>query len=271
MNLNHFQQLITKPTRIFKNSKTIIDLAFTNAPTIVSDISVIENDISDHFAIACKISCILPKLSYSFVNKRDFSKFDVNEFFEHAKYVNFHHTEYFQCAHEAADFLESKIQIIVDQFAPFKTQKVRCQNPQYWKSHYITKLVKLKKKAFQTFISQGSDKNSKYWEDYKCIRNKVANAIKSAKKKAMGNILHDNTLSSWQKIDLFKGTKKSNNSNIEELESDGLKITEDQEIANALNCYFAGIGTKLNNTAKVKQSTDQSSSRKCRQKRYSPE
>lgn len=250
MSLYHFQQLIKKPTRVFKNSRSIIDLIFTNTPSMVVNSEVIENDISDHFAIACKVSCQLPKLSHSFVNKRDYTKFNETEFFEHAKYVSFHHAESMQCAHKAAEFLENKIETVVDQFAPFKSKNILSQNPHYWRSSYISKLVKLKKKAFHEFIRKGSDKTSIYWEDYKSIRNKAANAIAYAKKKAMGNILHDNALSNWHKIKFFKGSNKMTNNDIQELEVEGLKITEDQEIANKLNSYFSGIGTELNEAAK---------------------
>jgi hypothetical protein len=42
-----FQQLISDPTRITANSKTLIDLAFTNKPELINSSGVIHLGISD--------------------------------------------------------------------------------------------------------------------------------------------------------------------------------------------------------------------------------
>ena len=51
MSLNNFRQLITEYTRIFKNSKTIIDLLFTNTDNLIADHRVVKCDISDHYML----------------------------------------------------------------------------------------------------------------------------------------------------------------------------------------------------------------------------
>jgi hypothetical protein len=47
------------------------------------------------------------------------------ELFNFAKYQNFHETENFLCPNKAAEFLDHKINIVVDQFAPLKTFRIR--------------------------------------------------------------------------------------------------------------------------------------------------
>ena len=66
--------------------------------------------------------------------------------------------------------------------------------------------MKETKNAFDNFIDSGFDKSSRSWDIYKAFRNKKNNAIRDAKKAAMGNILNDPSLSKWEKIRIFKGT-----------------------------------------------------------------
>ena len=81
MRLHQYEQLVKEYTRCFKNSKTIIDLIFTNAQSLVSEHNVIKSDISDHYAIQLKVNLKRPKAGFSYVTKRDFKKFDEVEFF----------------------------------------------------------------------------------------------------------------------------------------------------------------------------------------------
>ena len=114
----------------------------------------------------------------------------------------------------------------------------------------VTLLMKETKNAFDNFIDSGFDKSSRSLDNYKAFRNKKNNAIRDAKKAAMGNILNDPSLSKWEKIRIFKGTN-TDPGKIEELEIDGTKCTENLKIANGLNEFFSTIGAKLNDQARV--------------------
>ena len=53
-------QLITKPTRVTKNSKSLIDLCITNSPDRIVDSGVIPLGISDHSLVyMCRKSFII--------------------------------------------------------------------------------------------------------------------------------------------------------------------------------------------------------------------
>ena len=51
--LNGFTQLITKPTRITKDSQTLIDIITTNSVENISHIDVIDKSLSDHDMVVC--------------------------------------------------------------------------------------------------------------------------------------------------------------------------------------------------------------------------
>ena len=169
------------------------------------DHQVIKTDISDHFTIKLKMNCKPPKPVFSYISKRDFQKFDDQEFFEFAKLINFHSIERIDDVHRAAEILESKVENLVDQFAPFKTQRLMQKNNLCWKCPQASKLVKLKKDAFSDFVSSGFDKTSLAWEKYRIARNKANNAVRDAKKKAMNAVLNDDSFDQWQKIKIFQG------------------------------------------------------------------
>ena len=91
MSLNSFEQLVDTPTRCFKDSKTVIDLLFTNNHNLVKSHQVQNCDISDHFAVECCINTKKSKNTFSIITKRDFRKFDAAKFFESVKNFDFHH------------------------------------------------------------------------------------------------------------------------------------------------------------------------------------
>ena len=95
------------------------------------------------------------------------------------------------------------------------------------------------KAAFQDCIDSGFDKSSESWLIYTAIRNKKYNGIRGAKRAALEGFMLDNPLSQCEenKIDL--------------LEIDGIKCTDNSEIASGLNQYFSTIGIKLHNEANI--------------------
>ena len=217
----------------------------------MSEHHVIKTDISDHFAIKLRANCKPPKPVFSYITKRDFHKFDHCEFFEFAKFINFHDVEKINDVHRAAECLESKVENLVDQFAPFKTQRLIQKNNLCWKCPVASQLIKLKKEAFLDFVDSGFDKNSIAWENYRVVRNQANNAVRDAKKRAMNAVLHDDSLDPWQKIKIFQGKNQQCNNVIDEIDYLDSKFTESFEIANNLNNYFSNIGVKLNEEARL--------------------
>ena len=109
MSLHNFEQIIDVPTRCFKDSKTIIDLLFSNCSDLIQNHKVLNCDIIDHFAIECQLTLQKQMKTYSFITKRDFRKFDEFEFFEGTKYFDFHSVENLSCPHQAAEMLEKHV------------------------------------------------------------------------------------------------------------------------------------------------------------------
>lgn len=241
-----FSQLMNSYTRVTSNSKTIIDLCFSNDALFCNPV-VLELDISDHFAIKCNINLGKPVSVPNTTRKRDFRKFNESEFFNYAKYVNFYKASEISCAHQAADFLENVICNIVDQFAPYRLFKPKnVQIP--WITKEIKYLAKQKRLLFRNYIKSGAQKMSSEWSIYKSCRNKLANIIKAAKRQSYEQKLTDSNLGVWDKINLFRHNNSKSNCTIDKLKVDDKVIMEPIEISKCLNEFFASVGTKLNNS-----------------------
>lgn len=248
MSLHSFTQYITEPTRKIDNnsSGSIIDLVFSNSSQITNCFVTI-SDISDHYQISSILSSkkVAPIKENTILYKRDFSKFDPDEFFDHAKYVAFHKTEDFACPHEAAEYLENSTSNLINQFAPFKHKSLK---PAVitWKNSFTMSLIKIKNRLFKAFKASGEDKNSTRWAVYKEARNKAANAIKTSKAKSIKAIIDNPDLDIWTKIRLVRGKNIHSCGKVEEIIHNNTSFKTDEGIANSLNNYFSTIGFNLN-------------------------
>ena len=75
-----FQQLISDPTRITANSKTLIDLAFTNKPELINGSGVIHLGISDHSLIYIQKTISVPRKEPKVIKSRNFKHYNSNNF-----------------------------------------------------------------------------------------------------------------------------------------------------------------------------------------------
>ena len=81
----HLRQLIVLPTRITKESSTLIDLIYASEPSYITSSGVIQLGISDHFGIlASRASNKAKKGSQDqlTIEYRDFNAFDESKFLE---------------------------------------------------------------------------------------------------------------------------------------------------------------------------------------------
>lgn len=81
--------------------------------------------------------------------------------------------------------------------------------------------MKIKKKEFSEYVKSRLLKSMHQWEQYKQIRNKVANAMRAAKKVAMKHILSDTGKMQWEKIKLLKGSDTCRNMKTDVITIDG--------------------------------------------------
>ena len=118
-------QVIENPTRITKNTSTLIDLVLTGSPENVKKTGVVDvPGISDHCLVYLSYALKKPKYKPKMVTRRDLHNFKEESFTEEiaqADWVDVHTAD---DANEKAAIFEKNFSTILDKHAPFKTFRV---------------------------------------------------------------------------------------------------------------------------------------------------
>ena len=189
---------IDKPTRVHRNSATLIDNIFTNKTegNIISGNLI--SDVSDHFAQFCISQSPISKGKPARLLSRDFSNFTERNFINGLLLINWDHSvpddetnvnKLFSCFY-------NKLNKIVNKHAPFKSisrRKVKC-----FSKAWIT--TGIRRTSIQTKNKFLSEDNS---ATYKLYRNKILTLTRLSKKLYFHNYFQSNTNNlkrTWQGI-----------------------------------------------------------------------
>ena len=247
--LNSFSLIpvISKPTRIAQNSATLIDnICLRNPIDFIAGLFNI--DISDHLPIflikenffqspkpnQCKI------LTYRLINDDTIDLFRNNV----AAY-NFNDIIDTNDCTVSVTMLEEVLHEIYNNCCPIKTKVFspkRLKKP--WINNEILLNIKKRQNYFNLF------KLGKISVDtYNRFRNNVTSQIRNSKKNYYLNLFEkykSNTKATWHAINnILKPQHKSKAQSIKKLLFNNIELTENIDIANALNSFFCNIGTDI--------------------------
>lgn len=180
-------QVINEATRVTESSKTLIDHIITDksvelvntgvidAPSIVDSRGM---SITDHKLVYCDVLCRREKMGHKFVRYRNFSRFDLNKAVTHLSEMNWDEVKETNDVEKIETFIREKILKIYNEYAPMVCKKVTKKYAP-WRSKQIIELTKEKNKSLNKFRKS---KQTKDWETYKVIRNRLNNYIRRSKK-----------------------------------------------------------------------------------------
>ena len=77
-----FKQIITEPTRITKDTKSLIDLIAVNCPVNIRDSGVISSHLSDHELVYCVRKINWKRAPSQIKTFRNYAKYDSKRFSE---------------------------------------------------------------------------------------------------------------------------------------------------------------------------------------------
>ena len=123
----HLQQLIDLPTRITKESSTLIDLIYTSEPSYITTSGVIQLGISDHFGIVASRASNKAKKGrqdHLMIQYHDFKAFDESKFLEDVDSVPWSLIDIYDEIYDKVDTFYQLINQLLDWHAP-KRQKKR--------------------------------------------------------------------------------------------------------------------------------------------------
>lgn len=260
---HHFLPMITRPTRIIGPSSTLIDNILTNVPTRVIDSVIVAADISDHLPVLIHL---------------DLTPLSNNESAIHlSRNVNDSNMEQFKsllleidwslvldsCNQNnptaAYDSFVGLFKAAYDKAFPLlpRTRHKRHSPRQPWMTSGLLKSCRTKSKLYLKMIKHPTATNKanyiSYRNKFKSLRIKTEkNYYASEFQKYNSDLKH-----TWKVIRSILNTS-NNNTKIDELCINGVKITDAETMAERFNSYFSSIAQTLSDKIPASQQTFQS-------------
>lgn len=204
-------QIIKDPTRVTSSSISLIDLIITNLDNNLCTAIVENNQLSDHFAIKCKVK-INSHIQESFktIKFRNLKNINFNQFQDDLERMPWPLIYESDDVNIKIDLLNKYILDLFELHAPLQSRKSKKTKPYMpWITENIKLMQKLRDRALGRYRKT---RLIQHWDYYKQLRN-VTNAAIKAEKRAYLNYTFSNTniKEKWrvlQKLNVAKKTSK---------------------------------------------------------------
>ena len=254
MYASSFYPLITKPTRITKNTATLIDNIFVNNVSRISKKGILISDLSDHLPIFCTTNQALETTTQTEKNKRVINKKNINRLNEQISQTNWEEIVQIDNPETAYNNFMDKLKTIWHKSANPEVKNKETKTSTYSKPWITTGFLvslKAKNKLYKQFLKNPSITNE---EKYKKYRNKFNNLKRIAKKRyyeLQVDEAKNNMKQTWNIINELIGKKSKQNAKLPSQFMDNTDtITIPNEIANRFNNYFTNVGPTLSRQIK---------------------
>ena len=228
-------QHITVPTRVTRNSSSIIDHVYSTCPNFVQEISVPEIGISDHFPVAITYKYSKGNIGNRIqsITYRSFNNLDLDKFLMDLAKTNFDLVETINDPCKALDHFYLMLNNCLSKHIPVKVKQVKKLRQPDWFNEEI-------KQAIRT---RNNFKQGHNFYMYKIWRNKVTAIFNKSKKDYFNKAIQSKTDSKtiWKNLQRIS----SNEKNPYELPDNLIVDDSDEEgtvnVINALNRHFVNI------------------------------
>ena len=244
----YFQPFILQPTRITDHSATLIDNIFLNSieHSIIS--GNIVYDLTDHLPNFIIINKLLDTTDDVNCFRRDYSKFNEENFIHDMSQINWQHVLYPNSGpSDMFNRFYSKLLEKVDEYVPLK--KVSKNELKFlskpWITSGIKKSIKTKNKIYHKYLKT---KSTYYLCKFKIYRNKINHLLKISKKTYYNEYFQKYSKDGkmlWNGIKTIVNYKLKKKQNINEITVNDTSITDSKTIAEEFNKYFSLVGPNL--------------------------
>ena len=177
--LNGLKQLLTLPTRITKNSMSLLDHVLTNSADRVPQFEVVGTGLSDHQKNYCTRKITRTKSNvYKYIETRSLKNYSQTLFPDKLRKINFPDYQNFKDINDAYSDFTEKVTSVIDEIAPIKEILVK-NNTQDWFDAEINEEIERRDKSFAKLKKSRRHSDN---ESYKKARYKVQRMIKNKKK-----------------------------------------------------------------------------------------
>ena len=220
-------QMISQPTRVTPNSKTLIDHIYTSTEENISCVNVKELTVRDHYAIFGnrKINSFVRKHSHQTITYRSFKHFDEIAFVDDLRQIPWEILDTFDDVNECVQVWNILFLEIVNKHVPLKQYRVRRDHQPDWLTPEIIDTIKERNKCK---INGNQSK-------YVLLINKVSSMIRSAKNDMYKTKIEkgkDDPRTIWKIFKEFGASRKSGaKDSILGLKENDRLISDENEIA----------------------------------------
>ena len=232
-----FKPIVTKPTRVFNNSATLLDHIWVNfEPVRNFHTSIILSGITDHFPVVYHMQTG----NTSYINKKMICYRKRGEDCENRFRVALENSDLDEVLNiddvdEAFLRFNTTLQNIYNDAFPMVSKEVSLKNLNNpWLTRGLIESIRNKNRLYKKFVR----KPITYGNLYKTYRNNLTKIIKAAKNqycKQKFNECNGNIKKTWELVNSLTGKNKSNKTKVFKINGE---FTEDDEIiANTFNDY----------------------------------
>ena len=243
--LHGIEQLLTLPTRITKNSSSLLDHVLTNSANRISQFGIVNVGLSDHQLIYCTRKITRTRLNvHKYVKMRSLKHYSEDLYVKKLKEIDFPDYSNLKDINEAYSDFTGKVASVIDEIAPIKEVRVK-SNSQDWFDAEINEEIERRDKLLAKFKKSRSHSDN---ENYKKSRNKVQRMIKDKKKNFVIGKLNDNIgkpKELWKSLkSLGLPSKKSSSATIC-LEKDGILSFDPKTNAEIFKDFYSNLANNL--------------------------
>ncbi|XP_070154026.1 uncharacterized protein [Polyergus mexicanus] len=204
------KQYVNKPTRITKDSKTIIDLIFANDKIEVQVMH--EPKITDHAWLKVELNANKFDNKYRELSVRNYREFNIDEFIKLVE-NKLEKNQDMNISVRAKKFVDSIVNAL-DAIAPRKNFRIpRIWEGKKWFSDEIREAAAKRDEAYRKALYADTEQN---WLQFKIERNTVVKLIKTKKKEYYENMIDlnkENPTSMWKTLkEIIRGEPEEHQS-----------------------------------------------------------
>ena len=250
---NSLFPFISQPTRVTSHSKTLIDnilLNFHSPSTLSGNLTI---SISDHMAQFVTLPCnTSEQIKPQKLSRRCFKNFKKEEFLHDLSSIKW--DEHIRDDDDVNESMASFLNIFegfLDKHAPFKllTKKEMKSFSKPWITKGILTSINAKNKLHKKYLkSTNATSKNELFLKFKNYRNSIANITKLSKKQHYASFFNDNLnnlKNTWKGIKEIINIKSNTYNKPSSLSVNNQLLTDESDIANSFNEFFANIAGKL--------------------------
>ena len=234
-------QVISSPTRLNRNSASLIDHLYTNMDMFNIHAGVIEADVSDHlpiFTVFESMFCFKSIIQTLGKVVRSYKHYDVDLYCLDLANARWDYVYKCKDVNDAYSVFYGIFREICDKHAPLRknnsTSHSKCFPKNPWVTKAILKSIKKKYKLYKRYRSSNFDQ--KYEREYKVYRNILTTVLKNAKRVYYSNMFNDNKQDSgktWKIVNKLLNPGKEHTAS---LEIEELVVSKVDEVKSIFFC-----------------------------------